>query len=469
MKLAFALSVLSVFVALTGCEVRERLPEIAPAKMQGDRLPALGTPVAGRITSIGAATRAFIPERPTSLAGFGGSGRRFIPPFFTSDGAVAFCKPYQKVLHPPRIKTAIFDVTATDGQQQNLFFISLDMVAVTGDLLEKIHPAINMAAEKTNTTTQLHNTTVVASHTHSGVAGLTENPLWGTFVCDQYNAALTQNYLDVLKETVVSALANRKLISGVETLSIRSPELLTSRSESMKSNDQVTLLHFKGPDDRPVLSLLQLAAHPTTFGTKDLVLTSDLVSPLEEAVRQSTGSENVFLMQTEIGNMAARINGREIDSWALSLASALQSESSAKSLSTDLNIKTSAGFIDLPAKKINWQGCDAAAAQALLSADILNALPKKAPYSTWQLQGETYLFLPGEWTTSAAETLREQFSKKIASPRPLKIFSLSNDYTGYHLSPADYEKKSLESCSSIYGPTVPEDFARIIPSPEPPL
>ncbi|MEY4065117.1 MAG: Neutral/alkaline non-lysosomal ceramidase, N-terminal [Pseudomonadota bacterium] len=443
---------------LAACEVRERLPEIATEEGDGAHLPVLGTPVDGQITSIGAAVADFVPDQPTSLAGFGGAGRRFLPPLFTPDGDLAFCKPYQKILHPPRIKTAVFNVTSESGQTQNLFLVSLDTVAITSDLLGKVHAAINSA--NPNTTAQLNNTTVIASHTHSGVAGLTENPLWGAFVCDQYNDRLTGKFLETLKETVVRSLSNRKTIASIESRTIRVPTLLKSRSGTMRSEDHVHLLQFMTADQRPAVSLLQLAAHPTTFGTKDLVLTSDLVSPLEEAVKSSNDSEYVFLMQTEIGNMDANMDGMSLESWAAAMADALQNTASEKHQTSNLNIKTSAGFFELPSKRINWHGCDATAAKAFMNADILNALPQKVPYSSWKLQGETFLFLAGEWTTSAADALREKLSQKNQAAANLKVFSLAHDYTAYHLSPSEYEKKSLESCSSIYGPTVSEDLAR---------
>lgn len=443
---------LSFFVASallqTACQIKTRVEEIAPRLGLEEKNIALGSAVSGVIEAVGAASSEFTPETPTALAGFGGLARRFLPPLFTPSGNVSFCRPYENVVNPPKIKVAVFDVRNDLADQKRLFLISLDVVAVTADLTAKIHRTIDEAVGKG--TADLNSTIVVASHTHSGPAGLTENPLWGIFVCDQYSAKLTNSYLNTLKLTVQRALANVAPITKIETTTAKIPTFVKSRFKGMEPTNDISLVAFRQTNGNSPLALLQMAVHPTTYGLRDLVLTADLVAPLEKNIQEKNNSDFVFLLQTEIGNMESNTQGGDVESWARNIAEHLKTNGTLSS-SSEKSVSTSANYLSLPSKKVNWKSCDAKFAEGIVSLPILENLPNRAPYSAWTIDGELSLFLPGEWTTSGAQQLKNSIAGRFGFEKKIKIFSLANEYTAYHLSKDFYEKKNLESCSSLYG------------------
>ena len=432
----------------TACQIKTRIEEIAPPVSFEEKNIALGSSISGVIEAVGAASNEFVPETPTALAGFGGLARRFLPPVFAPGGNVSFCRPYENVANPPKIKVAVFDVRKDLSNQKRLFLISLDVVAVTADLTAKIHRTIDEVVGKG--TADLNSTIVVASHTHSGPAGLTENPLWGIFVCDQYSARLTNSYLNTLKLTLQRALASVAPITKIETTTAKIPTLVKSRFEGMEPINDISLLAFRKANGDSPLALLQMAVHPTKYGPRDLVLTADLVAPLEKNIKEKNNSDFVFLLQTEIGNMDSNTEGGDIESWARNVAEQLKSTGSL-STSTERSVSTSANYVSLPSKRMNWESCDAKFAEGIVSLPILENLPNRAPYSAWMINEELSLFLPGEWTTSGAQQLKNRITNRFSIEKKIKIFSLANEYTAYHLSKDFYAKKNLESCSSLYG------------------
>lgn len=440
-----SLTPLALFTS--ACQIRERPVELFPETPAAGSALVSGSPVQGELTAVGAASADFIPRKPVALSGFGGLGRRFFPPLVLPGGDLAFCKPYERIENPPRIKAAIFELKSEDGKLSQQFLISLDVVAVTSDLTQKIHQLISSISGGLQT--NLANTVVLATHTHSGPAGLTENPLWSTFVCDQFNPELTEDYLETLRSVLLNARSKLTKLKHIETSTTELPALLKSRMENMRSNPEISLVSFRSETGSIPLSLVQLAAHPTYWGTRDLVLSADLVSPVESALRSRVGAEEVILTQTEIGNMDANLAAQSPSGWAEELANAVIEKE--KSTDTNSAFAASSGALALPSAKINWDACGATAAQGVVSLPILDKLPRRMPYSLWKINGSVYVFLSGEWTTAAAESARISIRDLFPVGTPIKIFSLANDYTGYHLPRTDFATPSIESCSSVYG------------------
>ncbi len=451
LKIPYAASILLLY----GCDVRTRLDEVVVAPGPEISL-AQGLAIQGSIERVGAAHAEFIPATPTSLSGFGGGARRFIPPVFLKGGDVSFCKPFEKVELAPKIKTAVLEVRSdATSPAQNLFVVSLDLVAVTSDLTQKIHAAIDDVAGKK--TANLNNTLVVATHTHSGPSGLSENPMWSAFVCDKYNPQLTNTYLSLFKETLRKSFQQLQEVSSISTRSAQIPALLKSRFDGMQPNTDISLLTFKSAHGRIPLALLRMAVHPTAYGPSDLVLTADLVAPLERATQQLFNADEVFLLQTEIGNMTANLDGQSHERWASAVANAL-TNSKSNSDSLTRKVSTTATRVALPPAHLNWKSCGAGPANAVVGLGILENLPQSVPLTAWKINSELNLFFPGEWTASGAELLKTALKKKMQPLETLQVYSLAHDYTGYHLNSSDYQAKALEACSSLFGQNGTEHF-----------
>ena len=437
------------------CRISERKDELfIESDVSNTELNA-GQPISGTLLAVGAASAPFIPDKPIALSGYGGIGRRHLPMLFLSGGETAFCRTHEKINNPPRIKSAVFDVQESGGERKKLALISLDLVAVTADITQKTHEAL--ASTIPGFTPTLANTLVLASHTHSGVAGLTRHPLWSSFACDTHNNELSAQYFNLLRRVTADAISRTRPLKSIGQIESNLPALLKSRFAGMPAADAVSLTAFEDAEGKIPFAVAQMAVHPTFYGPRDLVLSADLVAPLEASISNKSGAEEVFLLQTAIGNMDANLAGETPEAWAGKIADGLSS--GVRTQTDQLAIETLGGFVGLPAPEVNWQACGASLAQPFFSLPILKKLPARLPYASWKLNNNSHIFLAGEWTRNAAEEVRNSISATQNPTATAKIFSLANDYTTYHLSSGDYQKKSLESCQSIYGKNAVEKIS----------
>lgn len=440
---------LATAIANSGCMIQTTEKQLSATEEWNVLNELIGEPVKGKVVSIGAAVLNYIPPQPTALAGFGSISRRLVPPVFNSDSSISFCREYKTVQNPPRVKAAVLNIdNQTPDNKEKVFFISLDLVAVPMDLSKKVMRTIDDIFG--SGTASIHNTFITATHTHSGPAGLTESPLWSSFICDSYDESLTENYLSVVKSALEQASSSTRPVSRVKSQIYNASNYLHSRIKSMQPDSQVSVLRFADDNNESPLAFLQMAVHPTTLGTKSLTLSADLVTPLEQYFASELSIEKVFLMQTQVGNMESLKSGASNDAWALALANDFKVKSESIE-SENLNFSTAAKIISLPSKSINWNGCDAAAAKFAVSLPILDLLPSLVPVAKIRIGEQTQLFLPGEWTVNAAQQVIELFSKESQNTSNTRVFSLAYDYTGYHIDREHYDQSSIESCSSLYG------------------
>jgi hypothetical protein len=178
---------------------------------------------------------------------------------------------------------------------------------------------------------------------------------------------------------------------------------------------------------------------------------------LERATQQLFNADEVFLLQTEIGNMTANLDGQSHERWASAVANAL-TNSKSNSDSLTRKVSTTATRVALPPAHLNWKSCGAGPANAVVGLGILENLPQSVPLTAWKINSELNLFFPGEWTASGAELLKTALKKKMQPLETLQVYSLAHDYTGYHLNSSDYQAKALEACSSLFGQNGTEHF-----------
>ena len=63
------------------------------------------------------------------------------------------------------------------------------------------------------------------------------------------------------------------------------------------------------------------------------------------------------------------------------------------------------------------------------------------------------VFIPGEVVFDVSLSLERKVREKIADVESVSFVTTANDYGGYILPRQWYERRSLEGCSSIHGPS----------------
>lgn len=153
---------------------------------------------------------------------------------------------------------------------------------------------------------------IAASHTHHGpVMELSDQPGKGR---GKFDATLRyyKQLEDAIVETVVEADARLRpahLASGAVRLEGRNRNRQT-KLEPKPSDRDMTLLRLDGQAGKPIVTIVNFTAHPTSIPAETLKFSADYVGALKDAVRRETGGEALFL-QGAAGDQSADRGGRD--------------------------------------------------------------------------------------------------------------------------------------------------------------
>ncbi len=388
--------------------------------------------------TFGFASSVFIPSEVTPLAGFGGGPRRHLPPQLAGlQGGSGLCLPYTRTEQPPRVKVALW----RDALGQSFVLFGLDVVGTPADVTRKLLRELSASFPDLGLTHA--NFQVVASHTHAGPAGLTENPFWATLVCDGFSQPLWDEFLLLAKQTLASAVsaaapADVTLAPGVM------PEGLTrSRLGGMAPDTRTLVVEARGS------RILLASFHPTYFGMTSTTLSADLAGFVEEAM----GSQSSFFMNGSVGNVDANVSSPS--AWAAEVAGSLP-----RLFSAPIGrLSYGAGLLPLPAPQVNFPGCRASFAEPFVSPNVLEFLPRQTKVAYLALGNTLLVFYPGEPVLAVSQALESSLRKRIPSLGSVYLVGLSNDYLGYSVDPGTYGGRSLEACSTLYDPQWNASFA----------
>jgi hypothetical protein len=404
------------------------------------------------------------PPEPTSLSGFGGIARRIVPPQLnTGDQLFTYCKPYTSVDKTPRIKVMSW-LENNDQPTNNIFsIISVDVVAIPADVTKKLITRI--AADYPQYAVHQGSIQIVGSHTHSGPAGLTENPFWGVFACDRYS----KRFWDFFESKVLEAFDDSVRTSKRNvTTWTKSKEILKmnrSRFPGMKVQERLLLWAMNQDTNaqteadtwapgHPCLAIW--AVHPTWFGMKSLALSSDVVGHVEEQLRAINKNTDCLLLNGAIGN-ADMISTSDLDGYSQKLADAMLAEDG-KWATGDKSLEFGSRLITLPKPKPNLKACQIPPVDLVVSAGILENLPPRTKIAFLRRGKELWVFYPGEPVFTVQESLEKAVRLKFPQITTVQIVGLSNDYVGYLVDSGDFDSETLESCSTLYGQEVAQVF-----------
>lgn len=396
------------------------------------------------------------PPRPTSLAGFGGAARRLLPPNFAGgDRFFTYCLPYESVDLAPRVKVMLWQGEDSQKKLDTFALIAVDVVAVPSDVTRKI---VAFLANQHPTLRLDHgNVQVVASHTHAGPAGLTENPFWSVFACDRYSQAYWAIFEERVTKAFAKALSTTRPITDAARRTTLLPGFNRSRFKGMEVDSRLLSLSFAQkesanlPKSRQGAPCVQVfAAHPTFFGQTSLTLSSDLVGHVErELDRVNQGFPCVFL-NGAVGNADAKA-GDNLDDYAGRFAEIAFNPEKGTWQDAGTGLEFGAHILDLPTPKPNLKACGVPPIDAFVSARILGNLPPRTKIAYARLGTTLFVFYPGEPVKTVSDALQTSILAARKDVDVVQVLGVSNDYLGYVVDSDDFSTETLESCSTLYG------------------
>ncbi|WGL60427.1 neutral/alkaline non-lysosomal ceramidase N-terminal domain-containing protein [Pigmentibacter sp. JX0631] len=406
---------------------------------------------------VGMSAKSIYPNFPVSLSGFGSPLRRLIPPDLINIGdSSTFCKPFQNIDHSPRIKVILFK-GKNNSQDMYYLLINLDIIAIPSDFnlkmikeLQNNFPSLNLSHA---------NVQFIATHTHSGPAGLTENPFWAAAVCDRFNPKIYELVRAQIFSGLNDAISNLGTIQSYDNANYTASGYNFTRFAGMEVDRSTYYLNLKDVSSNSLACFKVFSGHPTWYGAAELTLSGDFAGYLEESLQNLTHSTNCAFFNSVVGN--ASINAIDNITDRKTFANTFVNETIANisNNSNLLSLNYGTLFITLPGFQINFTGCGISFGIipekyfsdiiSIKSTDITNNITK----ISWFSLGSTYFFLfPGEPLFDTKQLLQSMLATYFPTISSIVVLSTANDYVGYLMTSSNYLVKNMDTCSTIHGP-----------------
>jgi hypothetical protein len=404
----------------------------------------------------GAASASIVPPWPVALSGYGGVHRRLLPPDPARIGrGGAWQATHTSVDVAPRIKVFLWQEAAQAAVGNLFILVSVDVVAVSPDFTQALLVRARNVLNRPDLS--WHNIAVVASHTHSGPAGISSDALFQAFAGD----SLFPKYRDFVLDSFAQSLASaRDSAESVVAMSVSEKEIEAVSLDRLpelsrdKRNALFTTSTSEDVGTATVASCLNIfAVHSTFHSQKDRTLSADLAGGIERALETAGKGELCAFLPGAVGNASPNVGPSE---GIISFGERFAAVASENPVTESVTSKMEFGGmpVSIPAAQLNFSGCDAAWVSPFVSLPVLSERAR-ATWISWMRFGSVgILMLPGEPLSDVQAEAATILRAAIPELRAVYVVGLANDYQGYFMLESAFKNKSLESCSALYKPAV---------------
>ena len=381
------------------------------------------------------------------MAGYGSVARRLLVPDVLGRHAHAFWfKPHAGELEPLAARALVLETGAV-----RLVWVAVDLVAVDR----------TFTAEVTEAVTRVLGTPgpviVSASHTHSGPGAFIDSRLMGFLAADQLDRAVRDALIHAVVEAVGRAGAAR-VRARLGTLAVAGPLVTRGRLPHPPDRDLV-VTKIVSLDGAPIAIVWNYAIHGTMLGPGNLRASGDVMGVASRQLERELGAPALFVNGT-VGDVSPARHGRQAAlEVGAQLAHAVRIVWERIDASEDRpSIKIRTARVALPAPALSVHNCVARWVPRGLSVPLGRAWPRDATLTAVALGGAAAaVTVPGELQSALGTRVKDEARRWWRHPF---VAGVSNDYLGYFVTAADYDRVSYVTCASVYGPTAGEQLAR---------
>jgi hypothetical protein len=422
--------------------------------------PATGTLVRFDVTTVrhGAAAASLVPPWPVALAGYGGVHRRIWPPDPARLGhSGTWQATHTDVDVPPRIKVFLWQGKSLSGAEETFLLVNVDVVAVSPDFVQSLLIKSREVLALPNLS--WHQIAVVASHTHSGPAGLSSDPLFQVFAGDSFSPQFQNFVLDAFSVSLAKARDELGALSDFSLSEKDVDGVSTDRLDFLARDKRNALFSARTANTSSCLNIFSM--HPTFHAQKDLTLSADLAGGIERALEASKPHDVCAFFPGAVGNASPGVSaGESILSFGERFAGLIADQPRVETGLTRFDF----GGVPVPLSGVglHFKGCDAAWVSPFVSLPMLKERSSMTWVSWLRFGNVGLVLLPGEPLSDIAADARRVVMAAVPELREVYVVGLANDYQGYFMQEEVYQKPSLESCSALVPPSMAESFVRTL-------
>ena len=371
------------------------------------------------------------------LAGYGSATRRLLlPDVFDRQAHAFWFKPSQG----ERDALAARALVLQSGGRR-VAWVALDLLAVDKAFTADVERRLQSAGVPPLTLL------LSASHTHSGPGAYVDSALLGWLALDRLDGAVREALLDAVVAAVRQADGARgpaRVASG----SVTTPRLTTSRL-GQALDSELLVLRVTSAGGVPIALVWNYAIHGTMLGPRNLRLSADVMGEASSRLEQTLGAPVLFV-NGAVGDVSpARHGEREMTVLGAELAGLAQAGWAQAEPIGRPTLAVAELSAALPAPRVSAHNCLGGWAPRTITLPLGSALPRQTTLTAVAVGNVGWVTFPGELQTSLGRGIKNAGGARL---RHALVAGVTNDYLGYFVAAADYDRPGYVTCASVYGP-----------------
>lgn len=318
-------------------------------------------------------------------------------------------------------------------------WISADLIAIDRTLTADVTAAIERA---------LGPATVIvsATHTHSGPGGFVDSEAMGFAAVDRLARPVRGAIVTALVEAAKRA-DGRRLSARVGAASAEVPDVTRPRLAAAIDRE-LTVVKVSTPAGRPIAVIWNFAIHPTTLGARNLKLSGDVTGVAARAVEAALGVPALFV-NGAVGDVSPRRHGREaMRDIGARLARAVEDLARRIEPRGASTLLTRTTRVPVGTAALSLRHCLGPWIPAALTLPLRSTFPSEASLTAVALGDVAWVTVPGELQSALGARIKAAGAGRW--PHRF-VAGLSNDYLGYFVERAQYERAVYVTCATLYG------------------
>ena len=406
-------------------------------------LLAAGPAGAGALTAGAATVRIAVPPG-TPLAGYGAVARRSLVPDLLGRRPHAFWfRSHEGEADPIRARALVLE---HDGAR--LAWIATDLIAVDGRLAAAV--VTRLERELGEPTTVI----VSASHTHSGPGAFADSEVMGFVAVDRPDAEVRDAVVAALVDAARRAHAARTR-ARIGVAAGQAPDLTRSRVDA-RVDRELVVLKITAAAGQPIALVWNFAIHPTMYGARNLRLSADVTGLASGTLERWLGVPALFV-NGAVGDVSPRRHGgdaaHEVAETLATTTRALWQRARVSDAGPPI-VRTTRVSLGRPA--LSLRNCVGAWVPRALAIPVGSTFPDTATLTAVAVGDAAWVTIPGELQAALGERVKRAAPARWRHPF---VAGLSNDYLGYFVGRAEYDRVTYVTCASLYGPEAGERLA----------